>query len=333
MHRIARVCLCSLVVLGVGGVPAGAFAPLPSHGVDQQPFVASATSFAWENRLGSLLQRSTDATWMAGRGALGDPWLTEPLDPWLRGPHHLWLTGRQLRPTEPFAPRTTELLAPSPASRGEYASVDLGLAALDPESDGPSEEAKPGPRLLTDVMVVAAATATHSLAYPKVRERLRDRASWDMVWQNLKSPIRRAKEGGSGDVDPFVTNYVVHPLSWGMLGLYLKERGYSDVSALAFSQAHSFAWEYIIEGSYQKPSSKDLLTNAVSSAVAIYWLHDLSERAAGKEQKRAYHHVLAALNPLRPFRGVIAPGGNEERARVEPLAGPTGVGIRVAITW
>lgn len=230
-----------------------------------------------------------------------DPWLTELFDAPLPA-------GRASGPTEPE-------LAP------------------DPEADEPNEETQPGPRLLTDLMVVGAATATHSLAYPKVRERLRDIASWDMIWQNLKAPVRRAREGGKGDMDPFVTNYVVHPLCWGVMGLYLKERGYSDLSALVFSQAHSFAWEYVIEGSYQKPSSKDLLTNAVSSAVAIYVLHDLSEWAARKEEKRVYDHVLAALNPLRPFRGMIAPGGDEERARVEPVAGPTGVGIRVAITW
>lgn len=131
----------------------------------------------------------------------------------------------------------------------------------------------PHPTLATDLALVGGGTVLVALLNPDVRGGVFEEGSLGHVVDNFRSPIRRALEGGREDDDHFVHNRIAHPLTWGGLGYYLRERGYSRRDALLFTQAHSVLWEYVIEGSFQKPSAKDLATNFTASAAAVYLLH------------------------------------------------------------
>lgn len=222
--------------------------------------------------------------------------------------------------------------APAPGPIGRTAGPTepaAGVPAGDPDGEE-AESARPAPRLFTDIAVVGGLTAFHSLAYPDVRRPLLSEGSFGNVLRNFASPIRRAREGWAEDDGSFATNFVAHPLSWGMMGLYLKERGYSNASALLFTQVHSIAWEYVVEGLYQKPSGLDMVTNLTSASTAIFVLHAVAERAARREEKGVHHRVLTALNPLRPFRGLFRPA-SDGSVRVTAAPAPGGVGLSVAV--
>ncbi len=196
----------------------------------------------------------------------------------------------------------------------------LGLVTAGPADpdDSTTAATAPSPRLWSDVLRVGGVTTAWAALNPSVRSGVLERGSLSHVVANFRSPIRRAIEGAREDQDPFSTNYVAHPLSWALLGLYLRERGYTRGTALLFTQVHSVAWEYVIEGSYQKPSGNDLLANLAGAAVVIYWLRDASDRAAEREKKRLPDRVLALLNPLRPVRGLIR-GEGSTTVRLGPV--------------
>lgn len=161
---------------------------------------------------------------------------------------------------------TAERLAPSGS----------GMA---PAGEEPDEAGDPGdgreagrsrePGALADQAVVYGATIAYAAAYGHVRKQMFEKGSLSKVLSNFRRPIRSAVEGARNDRDPFETNYIAHPVSWGLVGYYLRSRGHPFWSSLAMSQGHSVFWEYVIEGSYAKPSGKDLITNLVGAAAGI----------------------------------------------------------------
>lgn len=188
---------------------------------------------------------------------------------------------------------------------------------------------KQSPAMLTDILVVGSATGVVTVLNPAVRHGFFVEGSAGNIVQNVRSPIRRAVEGGREDTDTFLTNYVAHPVSWGLMGFYLKQRGYSDWSALVFTQLHSMVWEYAIEGRYLKPSGKDLLTNLAGAGIAIA-AHGIAERSAVEDASLAQRVVGVVAIPLRVARGVLDP---ESPVRLQvapqPADGTVAVGLRV----
>lgn len=200
-----------------------------------------------------------------------------------------------------------------------HAALTAALLSGATEPGPPDEELRlPRPTLIADVAVVGGATVLVTLLNPDVRRGVFARGSVDTVLENFRHPWRRAVLGARADGDGFFTNYVSHPVAWGMLGVYLRKRGYSRGGALLFSQVHSVAWEYVIEGSFQPPSGKDLVTNFVSSSVAIYVLYGLMARdRVGEEPPR----VSLLLGPHVP-PGPSGPAGE---------AGGMALGISLAL--
>lgn len=196
----------------------------------------------------------------------------------------------------------------------------LAILTLTLAATGPHDSTAGGtrsPRLLTDAVRLAVVTAAWAAISPNVRGGILDSGSLANVVTNFRHPIRRAIEGGRADHDLFTTNYLAHPLSWAAVGLYLRGRGYSRPGAFVFSQLHSVAWEYVVEGSYMKPSGKNLITNAVGAASAIYWLDGrlpMVSRAVGREH-RATVRLGAVPRGGGPALGVtlsvspVPPGG------------------------
>lgn len=179
--------------------------------------------------------------------------------------------------------------------------------------------------LLQDVAVVAAVTCAYVLVLDDTRQRIFREASIRKVWENFKDPIHSAIEGGKMDHNSFWINYVGHPVSFACLGLYLKERGYSNGGALLFSQMLNIVWEYAIEGSLWKPSGKDLITDLCGSLAAIYVLAPLSDRgekriAAG--DRRWGNYVLYFLNPFKKINRLLF--GRHQRSvgwYIQPIRG------------
>lgn len=204
------------------------------------------------------------------------------------------------------------------------ATPALGLAAADTTDGAPGlaagvreaelqGEAK-SPNVLRDHAVVYGATVLYGVAYADVRNRVIERGSWSNIAANFRDPIGRAIQGARNDDDPFETNYIAHPVSWGLVGWWFRSRGHSFWGSLAMSQGHSIFWEYVIEGSYAKPSGKDLITNFASSLLGI-----------------ALADWLGAELPLVGLEVGAGPG-RLAALPDDPLAGPGRRGPTVALT-
>jgi hypothetical protein len=193
-----------------------------------------------------------------------------------------------------------------------------GLPNPEPPDSLERREAGPTPNLRKDILVVGGATLLFSAVHSSVRQGILQRGSAGRILQNFRDPVGRAIEGAREDVDPFLTNYVAHPVSWALVGLYLKDRGYSNVGTLFLAQAHSIVWEYVIEGSYQKPSGKDLISNLAGTSAAVFILHPLAE------------HV-AILNPLRPITSRLNSDRVTTRVAPDPVLG--GAKVAVSLSW
>jgi hypothetical protein len=92
------------------------------------------------------------------------------------------------------------------------------------------------------------------------------------------------------------------------LGLYLQERGYSNLETMAFTQAVNVIWEYVIEGSLWLPSSKDLISDLCGSLAAAYVMaphSDLGERNLSAGDRRWGNYLLYYLNPFKKINRLI----------------------------
>ena len=162
--------------------------------------------------------------------------------------------------------------------------------------------------LLQDAAIVSAVTCVYVLILPSTRRRIFHEASIEKVWQNFKDPINSAIQGGKMDHNSFWINYVAHPVSFAGLGLYLKERGYSNGGALFFTQALNVVGEYMIEGSLWLPSGKDLITDLCGSLAAVYVLAPLSdygEKRIAAGDRRWGNCLFYYLNPFKKINRLI----------------------------
>jgi hypothetical protein len=172
----------------------------------------------------------------------------------------------------------------------------------------PAQAEKKKNNLLLDAAVVAAAVSVYVLVIPDTRRRIFQEASIEKVWENFRYPFWSAREGGRRDHNGFWVNYVGHPVSFMALGLYLKDRGYSNLETLAFTQAVNITWEYVIEGSMWLPSSKDLISDLCGSLAAVFVmapLSDLGEKKIACGDRRWGNYFLYYLNPFKKINRLI----------------------------
>jgi hypothetical protein len=175
----------------------------------------------------------------------------------------------------------------------------------------PAQAGKKKKRLLLDAAVIGAAVGAYVLVIPDTRRRIFREASIAKVCENFRYPFWSALEGGRRDHNGFWINYVGHPLSFMALGLFLKERGYSDLETLAVTQAVNVTWEYVIEGSMWLPSSKDLLSDLLGSLAGVWVLaplSDLGERKLAAGDRRWGNRLLCWLNPFKKINCLIFRG-------------------------
>jgi hypothetical protein len=156
-------------------------------------------------------------------------------------------------------------------------------------------------RLGLDVLFIGGVTTGVVFARENIQEAIRESGAFENVIDNFRNPVLRIKKGTRLDDDPFLINYVAHPLAYAGMGLYLKERGYRDWTALLFTQIHNIAWEFAIEGSAFPPSGKDLVTDYSASIAGIFVLDRVSrygEKKLSTENRRFYHYLFYYLNPF-----------------------------------
>ena len=180
--------------------------------------------------------------------------------------------------------------------------------------------------LLLDAAVVSAVTCAYVLVLPDTRQRIFREASIRKVWENFKYPVWSAREGGKRDHNGFWINYVGHPLSYLALGLYLQERGYSNLETLAFTQAVNVIWEYVIEGSMWLPSSKDLFSDLCGSLAAVFIiapLSDLGEKKIAAGDRRWGNYLLFYLNPFKKINRLLF-GRRQNSCGIYLLPAPEG---------
>jgi hypothetical protein len=144
-----------------------------------------------------------------------------------------------------------------------------------------AKDAAPSPpSVLRDAALATAATAAVAFGKPDIRRAILRDGRLDNVVDNFAHPIARVREGTRRDVDRFWINYVAHPLSFAAEGVYLRQRGYSRRDAFVFTQVHSVAWEFMVEGCAFPPSGKDLVNDALGAAAGI-WIFDPLLRRLG----------------------------------------------------
>jgi hypothetical protein len=206
-----------------------------------------------------------------------------------------------------------------------------GLAAGCPGPARSADGAKKEKDLLLDAAVIGAAVSAYVLIIPDTRRRIFREAEIKKVWRNFKYPFWSAREGGRRDHNGFWVNYVGHPLSYAALGLFLKERGYNNLEALAFTQAVNITWEYVIEGSMWLPSSKDLLSDLGGSLAAICILaplSDLGEKRIAAGDRRWGNRLLCWLNPFKKINSLVFGCRNRALAlQALPRRGGAAIGL------
>jgi hypothetical protein len=136
------------------------------------------------------------------------------------------------------------------------------------------------PHVLRDAALAAGGSIAVAMIKPDIRRAILRDGSFSNVAHNFTHPISAVREGTRRDTDPFLINYVAHPVAFGAEALFLKHEGYSNGGAFLFTQIHSVAWEFVVEGCAFPPSGKDLLTDATGAAVAIWLIHPLLGRHA-----------------------------------------------------
>ena len=163
--------------------------------------------------------------------------------------------------------------------------MPLVVAALLASAEGLTPPPVSRPRLFSgrpsvarDAALAAAASAAVALGKHDIRRAIFRDGRVENVIENFAFPVPRVRAGTRRDTDPFWINNVAHPLSFGAEALYLKHQGYTDGAAFLFTQVHSVAWEFVIEGCAFEPSGKDLVADAAGAAVAIWIVHPLVRR-------------------------------------------------------
>jgi len=121
-------------------------------------------------------------------------------------------------------------------------------------------------------------------------------------WYRDKKPTSRIRDAfirpPVWDNDPWVFNYIGHPVA-GM-HVYLMERnwGTSAWRSFLFGTASSFGWEYLIEGWMERPSIQDLLITSPSGWLlgeGAYQLTMLLRRDGYSLPEKA---IVLIVNPL-----------------------------------
>jgi len=104
------------------------------------------------------------------------------------------------------------------------------------------------------------------------------------------------------DHDPWVWNYVIHPVAGAYS--YLAERNHEESSlrSFLFSTATSVGWEYGVEAWIEHPSAQDLLLTSTTGSL----LGELSYRATRRMAHNGFNPLeklaVIAINPLWPLQ-------------------------------
>lgn len=159
-------------------------------------------------------------------------------------------------------------------------AMALGMTLAAATATTPTPVPTRHPHVLRDAALAAGGSIAVAMIKPDIRRAILHDGSFRNVGHNFTHPLSAVRDGTRRDTDPFLINYVAHPAAFGAEALFLKHEGYSNGGAFLFTQVHSVAWEFVVEGCAFPPSGKDLLSDAAGAAVAIWLVHPLLGRHA-----------------------------------------------------
>ena len=101
-------------------------------------------------------------------------------------------------------------------------------------------------------------------------------------WDKSGDYRKKWQENSSGapvfDKDPFITNFVEHPLSGAAYYSVARHNGMSVWGSFAFSVAMStFMWEYGLEAFFEKPSIQDLIVTPVLGSLLGEFFYQIKQ--------------------------------------------------------
>jgi hypothetical protein len=126
----------------------------------------------------------------------------------------------------------------------------------------PDSEREKRPRFWRDSLIMYGAMwmFTFTVNYGGLGNKIARDASLKKLGHHFVTPPEL------NDGDPFVTNYIAHPMFGGFTYHVFRQRGHSAGRSLYASALHSALFEYTIEGFIQRPSGVDLLVTPLIGA-------------------------------------------------------------------
>jgi len=119
--------------------------------------------------------------------------------------------------------------------------------------------------------------------------------------RGLCSPVRKAfLDPPLNDGDPFITNYVEHPLVGMSTYLYFRALGYNRISSSFGSFWQSLLFEYTVEGWQQPPSLNDIIATPGLGVPLGILLEETSSWLA-KRNSQFLRFLSYVVNPTKIF--------------------------------
>ena len=114
----------------------------------------------------------------------------------------------------------------------------------------------------------------------------------------LQNIVNGFKDGPVFDHDPWTVNYVAHPVVGAMYYNTLRSQGATPLQSFLFSVFQSTMWEYIIEGTCERPSIQDLLVTPIVGS----FIGEISYRITEKMRERGFKSfgskvLVTIINP------------------------------------
>ncbi len=100
------------------------------------------------------------------------------------------------------------------------------------------------------------------------------------------------------DKDPWANNYIAHPFNGALYYLSVREKGYTPGKSLAYANYKSLAWEYLIEGTIERPSIQDIIVTPLVGALwgeATYKITKKLKRGGFNTFEKV---LVTIINPL-----------------------------------
>ena len=99
------------------------------------------------------------------------------------------------------------------------------------------------------------------------------------------------------DKDPWVVNYIGHPLQGAVFFNSLRSQNCSFLASAGFNIFHTFLWEYVTEAIMEHPSAQDLITTPITGIALGELFHFLTKKMSRGGFTRGERILVTLMNP------------------------------------